>query len=126
MKKQEYLSGILSYDDDKIEEIVSYNELCDLVAEQHEREESGEMELFAFREIGDHQGPLKSTDPRYKGSSYNVLVLWEDGSETWEPLGVMASHGPATLAAYGRKSGWGKYDLLFCCWIIASIKHRGD
>lgn len=42
----------------------------------------GDMNVFAFRDILDHQGPLKSTGPKYNGSSYTVLVAWEDGSET--------------------------------------------
>ena len=105
---------LVSYDDGKVEELVSYNELCDLVAEQHEREEAGEQEVFAFREILEHQGPLKPTDPRYKGSAYNVLVLWEDQTKTWEPLSLMIASDPATLASYALEhglleiSGWKK------------------
>jgi hypothetical protein len=28
-------------------------------------------------------------DPRYKGSEYNVLVQWEHGPDTYEPLTLM-------------------------------------
>ncbi len=97
---------LISYDDDKIEEIMSYNELCDIVEEQHEQEAQSDG-VFAFREILEHQGPIRPTDPNYKGSSYNVQVLWEDGTKTWEPLSMMIAHDPATLAAYAKE-----HDLL--------------
>ena len=61
---------LLSYDDGKIEELIAYNELCDIVAEQHEKEAQGEVDLFCFREILEHEGPLPQHDPRYKGLSY--------------------------------------------------------
>ena len=93
---------LVSYDDGKVEEVLSYNELSDLVAEQHDREATGEIEIFSFRDISDHQGPIRPQDPNYKGSSYNVLVQWEDGTETWEPLALMIASDPATLAAYAR------------------------
>jgi hypothetical protein len=35
-----------------------------------------------------------------KGSSYNVLVHWGDGSETFEPLSVMVKEDPLTCALY--------------------------
>ena len=107
---------LVSYDDDKVEEIVSYNELCDLVAEQHDKEEAGD--LFGFRETLNHEGPMRPSDPNYKGSSYNVEVLWDDGTKTWEPLAVMISCDPATLAAYAKehdllkKPGWKKLNKI--------------
>ena len=95
---------LLSLGDDELEEIISYNELCDLVEDQHRAEEEGETAVFTFRDILGHQGPLNPNDPRYKGSSYNVKVLWEDGSETWEPLNMMIKDDPATLAKYAKEN----------------------
>ena len=46
--------------------------------------ESGIQDFMTYSGILDHQGPLKRHDPRFKGSSYNVLVDWDDGSQTWE------------------------------------------
>ena len=63
--------------------------------------------MYTFRDILDHQGPIRPTDPNYKGLSYNVQVLWEDGTKTWEPLAVMIACDPATLAAYVKE-----HDLL--------------
>jgi hypothetical protein len=51
-----------------------------------------------------HQVPLKKNDPNYKGSSYNVLVEWEDGSNTYEPLDLIIRDDPVTLAIYAKKN----------------------
>ncbi len=96
---------LLSLGDDEMEEIISYNELSDLIEEQHQAEERGEQEIFTFRDVLEHQGPLNPKDPRYKGSAYNVKVLWEDGSETWEPLNLMIKNDPITLAKYAKDKG---------------------
>ena len=98
---------LVSYDDDKVEEVIAYNELCDIVEEQHDKEASGEADLFTFREVLRHEGPLKPDHPSYRGSSYNVLIAWSDGTETWEPLGMMITSDPATMAAYASE-----HDLL--------------
>ncbi len=95
---------------------MSYNELCDLVAEQHDREArlrevSGDGTtddlLYTFRNITAHQGPLMPQHRDYKGSKFNVEVEWEDGTKTWEPLAAMIKNDPATLASYAKE-----HDLL--------------
>ena len=104
-ENHERIKMLLSYDDDKVEELISYNELCDIVAQQHDAEASGETDIFTFRDVIDHQGPLKPTDSNYNGSSFNVKILWEDGSETWEPLAEMITADPITLAVYAKEHG---------------------
>ena len=54
----------LSHDDGHVEEVTSYNKPCDIVAEQHDKEASGEEEMCAFDKILNHQGPLHPGDPR--------------------------------------------------------------
>jgi hypothetical protein len=104
-ENHERIKMLITYDDDKIEEIVAYNELCDIVAEQHEKEMNGEADLFTFVDILDHEGPLRPTDSNYKGSSYNVKMLWNDGSKTWEPLSMIMATDPVTLAVYAKEHG---------------------
>ena len=58
-----------------------------------------DQELFKFRAIIEHQGPLKTADPDWKGSKYNVQVEWETGEVTFEPLSVIAADDPVTCAA---------------------------
>ena len=64
-------------------------------------------DLFKFRALIGHQGPLKPTDPNWKGSKFNVLVEWETGEKTYEPLSVLATDDPVTCAMYAKE-----YDLL--------------
>ena len=40
---------------------------------------------WKFEAILDHEGPLKPSDCRWKGSKYNLLIRWEKKEETWEP-----------------------------------------
>ena len=91
--------------DGKLKEIISYNELSDLVTESLAAKESGKQDLTSYAGVLDHQGPLKSYGPKYKGSSYNVLVDWDDKTQTWEPLNTMAKQDPVTLAHYTHDNG---------------------
>ena len=68
--------------------------------EQHE-------DLYKFRAITGHQGPLSPQDENNKGSKYNVMVEWETGEITEEPLSLIAADGPVTCAVYAKK-----HDLL--------------
>ena len=103
---------LLSLGDGALDEIISYNELSDLVNKSMQTRESGAHNFITYSRILDHQGPLKKHDPKYKGSSYNVLVNWDDGTQSWEPLKVIAKQDPVTLAKYVfdngllNKPGW--------------------
>jgi hypothetical protein len=70
---------LLTIPNEKIEEIVAYNEVLDYINDQDQTEKADQ--LWKFRAITAHQGPLAQTDPNYKGSSYNVLVEWETGEK---------------------------------------------
>ena len=63
--------------------------------------------LFKFRDIVAHQRPPESTDPDQKGSKYNVMVEWESGVVTYEPLTLISKDDPITCAVYAKK-----HDLL--------------
>ena len=58
-----------------------------------------------FKEIKNHQCPLTPTDAKYKGSTYNVLVLWEDNSHTWQPLQLMIEGDHVTCSKYAKGHG---------------------
>ena len=89
----------LKINKDQAEEIMSYNQLMDYI--------QGPDSLFKFRDIVAHQGPLESTDPNHKGSKYNVMVEWESGEVTYEPLTLISKDDPITCAVYAKK-----HDLL--------------
>ena len=101
----------LKINKDQAEEIMSYNQLMDYIQKGTDAEEDPDS-LFKFRDIVVHQGPLESTDPNHKGSKYNVMVEWESGEVTYEPLTLISKDDPITCAVYAKKhdlldtSGW--------------------
>ena len=103
---------LLSLGDGELEELISYNKLCDLITDQMVPKAEGYGEMHTFKSILDHQGPLKRHDPKYKGSQWNVLVAWDDGTHTWEPLNIISKCDEITLAKYAKdndllsKPGW--------------------
>ena len=96
----------LKINKDQAEEIMSYNQLMDYIQKGTDAEEDPDS-LFKFRDIVAHQGPLESTDPNHKGSKYNVMVEWESGEVTCEPLTLISKDDPITCAVYAKK-----HDLL--------------
>ena len=136
-ENHQQIKFLLSLGDGKLEEIISYNELSDLLTESLAAKESGQQDLIPYAGNLDHQGPLKSHDPKYKGSSYNVLVDWDDRTQMGEPLNTMVKQDPVTLARYAHDNGllnepgW----QFLCCnakcqrflnVIVNSIKRRTD
>ena len=78
------------------EDVMTYGQIVNALTKQYERDyetmENGERH-WTFRTIGDH---------RKKGNTWEVLVNWDDGSATWEPLSVIAKDDPVTVAAYAK------------------------
>jgi len=72
------LKFLLSVNDDKAEEVITYNKLQEYLAKQDEDNEV----VWKFRRIVSHQGPLKQGHNDYKGSPYNVMIEWETGEIT--------------------------------------------
>ena len=85
-----------------VDEIIAYAELSALVEAQREEELLNPDRPWIYKAIIGHEGPLGTSHPKYKGSEYNVLVQWEDGSETFEPLAVIKKDDPVTCAAYAK------------------------
>ena len=91
----------LKINKDQAEEIMSYNQLMDYIQKGTDAEEDPDP-LFKLRDIVAHQGPLESTDPDHKGSKYNVMVEWESGEVTYEPLTLISKDDPITCAVYAK------------------------
>ena len=74
-----------------------------------DKTDNGPLEdgLYRFKSIKDHKGPYTSSDPEYNGSGYNLLIEWETGEHTWEPLSNIIASDPYTCAVYAKK-----HDLL--------------
>ena len=58
-----------------------------------------------FKRITAHEGPLERNAPAYQGSKYNVMVEWENGEVTTEPLSIMATDAPVVCDRYARDNG---------------------
>ena len=103
----ENISFSLVISNGKVEELISYNKVLEHLETAQDNDLGIDQELFKFRAIIGHQGPLAATDPDWKGSKYNVQVEWETGEITFEPLSVIAADDPVTCAAYAKQ-----HDLL--------------
>ena len=101
----------LKINKDQAEEIMSYNQLMDYIQKGTDAEEDPDS-LFKFRDIVAHQEPHESIDPDQKGSKYNVMVEWESGEVTYEPLTLISKEDPINCAVYAKKhdlpdtTGW--------------------
>ena len=89
---------------DEQEEIVAYNDIVDFI----EQDQTWDG-IWKFREIQSHAGPFKPSDKEYRGSRYNLLIEWESGEITWEPLTTADKTGvydtdPVTVAIYAFKN----------------------
>jgi hypothetical protein len=93
----------ISVNDDQYEEVITYNELMDFI----QKNEENDAIVWRFRQIVGHQGPLLHSDPDYKGSKFNVMVEWENGETTTDPLSVIATDDLVTCAIYAKE-----HDLL--------------
>lgn len=88
------------------EEIIAYNEiLAHIERNNKDEQDSNGEQVWRFRDITAHQGPLTEGHKSYKGSSWNVLVEWETGETTYEPLNMIAKDDPVTCAAYAKRNG---------------------
>ena len=101
--------------DSGYDEIMGYHELCEIVEAYNNAEQLEDMErAWIFKAIVGHEGPMNTRHPDYKGSLYNVLVQWEDGSETYEALDMIRKDDPISLAKYAAENnlldtnGWKK------------------
>ena len=86
----------------RAEAIMSYVQILDHLDKQEQQED-----LYKLRAITGHQGPLSPQDENYKGRKYNVMVEWETGEVSDEPLSLIAADDPVTCAEYAKK-----HDLL--------------
>lgn len=64
---------------------------------------------WKFQDVLQHakvkKGDSKAKDyGGYKGSATKILVHWETGDKTWEPLQEMLKYDPITCAIYAQKN----------------------
>ena len=96
----------------RAEAIMSYVQILDHLDQQEQQED-----LYKFRAITGNQGPLSPQDENYKGSKYNVMVEWETGEITYEPLSLIAADDPVTCAEYAKKHDLLHLNMIFYTWM---------
>jgi hypothetical protein len=101
---------VCSMNNDAFEDIVAYSNII-----QHIERDEDNGHVWQFRRITAHEGPLRPNHPNWKGSTYNIMIEWEDGSITAKPLGIVAADDPVTCAIYARETnllledGWKQF-----------------
>ena len=68
-----------------------------------EQDNSTDQELYGFRAIIGHKGPLRVTGPNWEGSKWNVPIEWATGEIAFEPLSVIAADDSITCAPYAKE-----------------------
>ena len=86
-----------SINDDAYEDILSYQEIMDYINKDEE-----DPVYWKFKHIMAHEGPLDKSSPSYQGSKYNVMIEWENGEITTEPLSIIAADYPVSCTIYAR------------------------
>ena len=106
VSREDQLRFKLKIDGDQLDDLIPYNQLMEYL---EDKTDTGPLEdgLYRFKCIKDHKGPYTSSDPEYNGSSYNLLIEWETGEQTWEPLSNIIASDPYTCAVYAKE-----HDLL--------------
>ena len=110
---------LLQVDGHEADQIIEYNQIIDQINAHIDDDlnDDGEQ-VWHFRTITAHQGPLRPDDPKYKGSPWNVLVEWETGESTYEPLHIIAKDDPVTCAIYAKDNnlleepGWKRFKQI--------------
>ena len=102
VSREDQLRFKLKIDGDQLDDLISYNQLMEYL---EDKTDTGPLEdgLYRFTCIKDHKGPYTSSDPEYNGSSYNLLIEWEPGEQTWEPLSNIIASDPYTCAVYAKE-----------------------
>ena len=85
VSREDKLRGKLKVNGEQLNDLISYKQLMEYLENNFDTRQHGDG-LYKFKSIKNHRGPYTSTDPEYLGSSYNLLIEWETGEMTWEPL----------------------------------------
>ena len=88
---------VCSVNDDQYEETLTYKEMLDYIEKD---QEETDQRLWKFQLITTHEGLLTPDHPNYNKSKWNVMVEWENGEITTEPLAIIAADDPVTCTLY--------------------------
>ena len=102
VSREDQLRFKLKIDGDQLDDLIPYNQPMEYL---EDKTDTGPLEdgFYRFKCIKDHKGPYTSSDPEYNGSSYDLLIEWEPGEQTWEPLSNIIASDPYTCAVYAKE-----------------------
>jgi hypothetical protein len=115
-KNLQRMRFVCSVNDDKYEEIMTYNQIMDHIEQSEE-----DAIVWRFTRIAGHEGPLTKNHPLWKGSIYNVRVERENGKITDEPMTTIAADDPVTCAIYAKDNNlldvpsWKRFKSIARC-----------
>ena len=95
-KNEEKIKFLVKCPDEEQDEIMAYNDIIDIIADQHDDELNNPERMWLFKSITANEGPLSTKHHNYNGSKYNLVVQWEDGSITREPLDIFGKDDPVS------------------------------
>jgi hypothetical protein len=78
----------------------SKNHLLDYLA----KDDNNDI-IWKFKTIVLHQGHLTPKHHNYKGSTYNIMLEWENGETTMEPLQIIAKDDPVEFSMHDKDNG---------------------
>ena len=96
-------SSSLSIKGSRADEIIVYNDILENLEES--LLDNPDEQVWKFKDIIAHEGPLKPGNASYKGSQYNILVVWEDGLHTYKPLHIIGTDCLVECAQYAKRNG---------------------
>ena len=102
VSREDQLRFKLKIDGDQLDDLISYSQLMEYLEDKTDTGPLGDG-LYRFTCIKDHKRPYTSSDPEYNGSSYNLLIEWETGEQTWEPPSNIIASDPYTYAVYAKE-----------------------
>ncbi len=131
------LKFLLELGEGDVDEIIAYNELSDVISAQlAPTPESDAEPKFTFKKILAYEH-VHPGHHRYLGSQWNLQILWDDGSITWEPLNMIGKDDPLSCARFAQehdlleKPGW-KFlrkharELRFANLAVMAAKRKGQ
>lgn len=94
------------------EEVLLYNQILYHIDED---DAINRETVWRFKCIVGNEGPRHTMHPSYNGSSYDIILEWESGEITAEPLTIISKCDLVTCAIYARENnlldtpGWRQF-----------------
>ena len=86
---KERIKCLCKLNDDEREELFTCSQIVDFLNRDAEQDV-----LWRHKRIVSHQGPLRPGHKDCMGSKHNIMLEWEDGQATQEPLNLIAKEDP--------------------------------